>query len=66
MIKNLKEMRLSLDISIEKVCEDLNIRQEYIRALEDNVQSFIPDVYLKGYEKMYHKYLNSKLNSNRS
>ena len=66
MAHTLKEMRLNLGISLEDVCHDLSIRLEYLQALEDNTKTPIPDIYMKGYEKLYHKYLNSKIKSDQN
>lgn len=54
----LKEKRLELGYSIEKVSNELKIRPEFIKALEsDNYSVFSSDLYAKGFIKNYSKYL---------
>ncbi len=54
----LKEKRLKLGYSIEKVSNELKIRPEFIKALEsDNYSVFSSDLYAKGFIKNYSKYL---------
>jgi len=54
----LKEKRISLGYTIEKVSGELKIRPEFIKALEDdNYSVFTSDLYAKGFIKNYSKYL---------
>ena len=54
----LKEKRLTLGLSIEKVSSELKIRPEFIKALERNdFTVFASDIYAKGFIKNYSKYL---------
>lgn len=53
-----KEARLRLGLSVEEVSKMLNIRRQYIIALESDDLSGIPSgVYVHGYRKLYSRLL---------
>jgi len=53
-----KDRRRELNLSIEKVSDELKIRPEFLKALEeDNYSVFTSDIYAKGFIKSYSKYL---------
>lgn len=54
----LKEKRIDLKLSIERVSDELKIRPEFLKAIEeDNYSVFSSDLYAKGFIKSYSKYL---------
>ncbi len=58
MISKLKQARINLNLSVEDIARKLNIRRQYIVALEENRLEEIPgSVYVNGYIKMYCKYV---------
>lgn len=58
MQSKLKEAREIAGYSIEYVAEKLNIRKQYLIALEEGRLDAIPGkVYIEGYTKIYHKFL---------
>lgn len=60
----LKEKRLELKLSLERVSDDLKIRPEFLKAIEDdNYSVFSSDIYAKGFIKSYSKYLGLDSNT---
>jgi cytoskeletal protein RodZ len=56
--ERLKATRLEKNISIEKVASDLNIRKQYLIAIEEEDYTLTPGkVYTEGYLKLYANYL---------
>jgi len=57
--KYLKDVRESLNLSVEQIAADLNIRARYLTAIEEHNLGELPSgVYLLGYVKNYAKYLS--------
>lgn len=60
----LREKRLELKLRLERVSDDLKIRPEFLKAIEeDNYSLFSSDVYAKGFIKSYSKYLGLDSNT---
>ena len=58
MSSKLKEAREAAGYSIDYVAEKLNIRKQYLLALEEGNYDIIPGkVYTEGYKKMYYEFL---------
>ena len=55
-----KERRLALGLNLDQISEELRIRKRYLEAIENNDldQIEFSGFYLKGYMKIYGKYLN--------
>ena len=54
----LKERRLKMGLSLEKVSLDLAISQKHLKALEENDLSLLPpEVYVKGFLQRYARFL---------
>lgn len=59
---NLKQARIEAGYTIEEIANRLNIKKQYIAALEENKWEIIPsEIYVKGYLKLYAKYLGVSL-----
>ena len=62
MTLQLKEARIQAGYSIEEVAKVLNIRKQYLHALEEEDYHILPgQVYTEGYKKLYAKYLGISL-----
>lgn len=62
MTLQLKEARIQAGYSIEEVAKVLNIRKQYLHALEEEDYHILPgQVYIEGYKKLYAKYLGISL-----
>ncbi len=62
MTTDLKEIREQLGLSIDDVAKSINIKREYLAALEGGNFEIIPGpVYVNGYLKLYAKYLGISL-----
>lgn len=61
--KTLSKTREEKGLSVDEVSNILNIRKQYIMAIEGKIsESFLPpDVYIKGYIKMYAKLLKLEI-----
>lgn len=58
MISSLKEAREAAGHSLEYVADKLNIRKQYLIALEEENYDELPGkIYVKGYTKMYYELL---------
>lgn len=58
MSSKLKEAREAAGYSIDYVAEKLNIRKQYLLALEEGNYDIMPGkVYTEGYKKMYYEFL---------
>ncbi len=58
MSSKLKEAREAEGYSIDYVAEKLNIRKQYLLALEEGNYDIMPGkVYTEGYKKMYYEFL---------
>ncbi len=58
MTINLKEARESAGHSLEHIANRLNIRKQYLLALEEENYDLIPGrIYVEGYKKMYYEFL---------
>lgn len=58
MSLQLKEARIHAGYSIDEVAKKLNIRKQYLQALEEEDYHILPgQVYIDGYKKLYAKYL---------
>lgn len=54
----MKNARLNLGLSLDKVSEDLKIKKRYLQAIEDGSgDDILPHTYVKGYIRLYSKYL---------
>ncbi|MDF2964699.1 MAG: hypothetical protein K0Q51_87 [Rickettsiaceae bacterium] len=61
--QKLKQKRLESNTSIEKIASELNIRKQYIIAIEEEDYSHTPGkVYTEGYIKLYATYLGVDYN----
>jgi cytoskeletal protein RodZ len=64
MTSKLKEARVAAGYSIDYVADKLNIRKQYIIALEERDYESIPGkIYIDGYTKMYYELLGIDLQS---
>ncbi|MFK7973569.1 MAG: helix-turn-helix domain-containing protein [Rickettsiaceae bacterium] len=62
MTSKLKEEREKAGYTVEQVAEKLKIRRQYIIDLEEeNFESLPGKIYVKGYIKMYHEFLDLEL-----
>lgn len=62
MSLQLKEARIQAGYSLDQIANELNIRKQYLAALEDEDYSILPGkVYIDGYKKIYAKYLGVTL-----
>ncbi len=62
MSLQLKEARIQAGYSIEEVAKKLNIRKQYLQAIEEEDYHILPgQVYIDGYKKLYAKYLGVSL-----
>lgn len=62
MATQLKKARIEAGYSLEEVASALNIRKQYLIALEEGNFEIIPgQVYIDGYLKLYAKYLKVNL-----
>jgi cytoskeletal protein RodZ len=57
MLSPLKQARLDSGKTIEQISSDLSIRKQYLLALEEGNFKSLPEVYAKGYLKLYANYL---------
>ena len=56
--KIIQEKRITDSLTVEDITDKLNIRQEYVTAIEDgNINSFASEAYYYGYLKQYLKLL---------
>jgi len=61
-LSKLKEARLAAGYSIQQVADHLNIKKQYLVALEEGDLQVIPgEVYAEGYLKIYSKYLGVQI-----
>ena len=66
MTSKLKDAREKAGYTIEEVADILKIRKKYIVDLEEGVLEDMPGkVYIKGYTKLYHKFLGLKCPKNK-
>ena len=64
MTFKLKELREAAGYSIEHIASKLNIRKQYLVALEEGDYNSIPGkIYVEGYTKMYYEFLGINLQS---
>lgn len=62
MISKLKEARETAGYSIDYVAKKLNIRKQYLIALEEENYDCIPGkIYVEGYTRMYYEFLGIDL-----
>ena len=62
MTSKLKEAREAAGYSIDYVADKLNIRKQYLIALEEGDYESIPGkIYIDGYTKMYYEFLGISL-----
>lgn len=58
MTINLKEAREAAGYTLEHIANKLNIRKQYLLALEEENYDLIPGkIYVEGYKKMYYEFL---------
>lgn len=64
MALQLKEARIQAGYSIDEIAKDLNIRKQYLTAIEEEDYSILPGkVYAEGYKKLYARYLGISLSN---
>lgn len=55
--KELKELRLSKGLTLKELSESTRINIKYLEFLEQNILTFLPEVYVRSFLKTYVKYL---------
>lgn len=65
MAAELKEARLNKNLTVEDVAMHLNIKKQYIIALEESDYDALPgNTYVKGYLRTYSRFLGITLSQN--
>jgi len=55
---DLKTIRMEMEIPLEEIAENTNVRIEILQAIEEeNFELFLPMVYMKGFLKSYLRYI---------
>lgn len=62
MFSELKQARINAGYTIEEIADNLNIKKQYLIALEDgNIDALPAKVYIDGYLKLYARHLGITL-----